>query len=212
MKVTCLFLFALACSAAVASPPAEECAPLLAPLSLDNRQQLSGQWTFIAGYTDNKAYDAILKITDGSRLNISAAAHNDKDLFIYEEMGMNGTCYGSKMNISIDGNMASGKMQNISSTYQLLPTCDGCQVMNINSTASNLKDFLGAFGIHLDDIVNDQISIRALYLIAQGNKVTDSQLENFKKQAECLGFSGEPMFLIDPKKDFCEDHEVIMIN
>ncbi|XP_051925842.1 uncharacterized protein LOC127603539 [Hippocampus zosterae] len=212
MKAWCHFLFALLCSGVVAMPTPEECAPLLAPLPLNDRQQLSGKWTFISGYTDNKVFDAILKISGNTRVTISAAAHNDKDLVLYEEMMMNGTCFGTKMNMSIDGNVASGKMQNISSAYHLLPTCDGCQLLSINSTGHNLKTFLEAFGIHLDEAVNDEISARSLYLFAPGNTVKDSDLEQFKKQAHCLGFSGEPNFIIDPKQDFCDGHEVVMLN
>ncbi|XP_019724347.1 uncharacterized protein LOC109515178 isoform X1 [Hippocampus comes] len=213
MKAWCLhFLFALLCSGVGAMPMPEECTPLLAPLPLDDRQQLLGQRTFISGYTDNKVFDAILKISGNTRVTINAAAHNDKDLFLYEEMMMNGTCFGTKMNISIDGNVASAKMQNITSTYHLLPTCDGCQVLSINTTACHLKTFLDVFGIHLDEVVNDQISARSLYLFAPGNTVKDSDLEHFKKQAHCLGFSGEPNFIIDPKKDFCDGHKVVMLN
>ncbi|XP_019724289.1 uncharacterized protein LOC109515129 [Hippocampus comes] len=174
--------------------------------------QLLGQRTFISGYTDNKVFDAMLKISDSSRITINAAAHNDKDLLFYEEMMMNGTCFGTKMNISIDGNVASAKMQNISSVFHWLPTCDGCQLFSINSTARDLKTFLELFGIHLGEAVNDQINARCLYLLAPGNTVKDSDLEHFKKQAHCLGFSGEPNFMIDPKKDFCDGHKVVMLN
>ncbi|XP_077364287.1 uncharacterized protein LOC144008094 [Festucalex cinctus] len=211
MKAACLhFLFALACAGA--APTADECAPLLAPLPLDDRQQLSGWRTFISAYTDNEAFKAILRITDSTRLQVSAAAHNDKDLLLYEEMMMNGNCYGTKLNISVDGKVASATMQNISSVYRLLPTCAGCQVMSINSTAHHLKDFLEAFGIRVDGLGNEEISARSLYLFAAGKEASDSDLEGFKKQAACLGFSGEPNFIMEPQKDLCDGHNVLMIN
>ncbi|XP_077403884.1 uncharacterized protein LOC144036855 [Vanacampus margaritifer] len=213
MKVVCLhFLFALACSGVIAMPTPDECAALLAPLPLDDRQQLSGRRAFMSGYADHEAFKAILRITDSTRVNISAAAHNDKDLHLYEEMTMNGTCYGTKLNISIDGTVASAKMHNISSVYHLLPTCAGCQVMSLNSTASDLKNFLEAFGIHMDELSNEQMSVRALYLFAEEKEMKDSDLEHFKKQASCLGFSGEPDFTFDPKKGFCDGRNVVMIN
>ncbi|XP_061616492.1 uncharacterized protein LOC133471200 [Phyllopteryx taeniolatus] len=211
MKAACLhFLFALACAGAVAVPTPDECAPLVAPLPLDDRQQLSGQRKFISGFTDSSVYNAILRVTESTRVNLSAATHNDKDMLLYEEMLMNGTCYGTRLNVSIDGNVASAKIQDISSRFHLLPTCEGCQVLSINSTARNLKTFLEAFNLHIDGAVNDEIGIRAIYLF--GNDVRDSDMERFKKQAGCLGFSGEPDFTMDPEKDFCDGHKVVMIN
>ncbi|XP_061680057.1 uncharacterized protein LOC133503004 isoform X2 [Syngnathoides biaculeatus] len=169
-----------------------------------------GQKNFISAFTDDAAYNAILRVTESTRVTLSAAAHNDKDVVLYEEMKMNGTCYGTRVNISIDGDVASTQMRDISSRFHLLPTCDGCQVLSINSTARNLKTFLEAFNIHLDEAVDDEIAVRALYLF--GNHVSDADLQRFQKQASCLGFSGEPVFTMDPKKEFCDGHKIIMIS
>ncbi|XP_077446524.1 uncharacterized protein LOC144066961 [Stigmatopora argus] len=214
MKAACFFLLlALACSGAMAVPTPDECTPLVAPQPLNERAKLIGTMKMISGFTDHVAYNAILKITDNTRFTMSADERNDKDLHFFEEMKLNGTCYGTKGNITVDGHVMSAKMLNFSSTLQMLPTCDGCMVMNINSSAHDLKTFLEAYGIHLDNVDNDEIHVHALYLFATDeNSVKDAELEHFKKQAACLGFSGEPNFVLDPKHEYCDKDKVIMLN
>ncbi|XP_077599771.1 uncharacterized protein LOC144214910 [Stigmatopora nigra] len=214
MKVACSFLLlALACSGATAAPTPDECTPLVAPQALNDRPKLIGTMKMISGFTNHVAYNAILNITDNTRFTMSADERNDKDLHFFEEMMMNGTCYGTKGNITVDDRTMSAKIFNVSSSLQLLPSCDGCMVMDINSTAHDLKTLLELYGIHLDNVDNDEIHIHALYLFATDeNTVKDAELQHFKKQAACLGFSGEPNFVLDPKKAYCDKDKMVMIN
>ncbi|XP_061902889.1 uncharacterized protein LOC133650087 [Entelurus aequoreus] len=207
--LTCLvFLFASFSSAATD----DECSPLTTPLSLDDRHKLVGTRTFISGYTDHDVYNAILNITQGSLMTFNESTLNDKDMFLYEEMKMNGTCYGTKLNISIDHNLASATMGSISSTMHFLPTCEGCQVLSINSTARDMKTFLESFHIYVPNNTDDEMKVHALYLFASGDGVKDSDLDYFNKQAHCLGFSGEVNFVSDPKEGSCAGSKVIMLN
>ncbi|XP_061902890.1 uncharacterized protein LOC133650089 [Entelurus aequoreus] len=207
--LTCLvFLFASFSSAAAD----DECSPLTTPLSLDDRHKLVGTRMFISGYTDHDVYNAILNITQGSLMTFNESTLNDKDMFLYEEMKMNETCYGTKLNISIDHNLASATMGSISSTMHFLPTCEGCQVLSINSTARDMKTFLESFHIYVPNNTDDEMKVHALYLFASGDGVKDSDLEHFNKQAHCLGFSGEVNSVSDPKEGSCAGSKVIMLN
>ncbi|XP_061787375.1 uncharacterized protein [Nerophis lumbriciformis] len=207
--LTCLiFLFASFSSAATD----DECSPLTTPLSLDDRHKLVGTRTFISGYTDHDVYNGFLETTQSTQMTFNESTLNDKDMFLYEEVKMNGTCYGTKLNISIDHNLASATMGNISSTIHLLPTCEGCQVLSINSTARDMKTFMESFHIYIPNNTNDEMKVRALYLFASGDSVKDSDLEHFKKQAQCLGFSGEANFLFDPKEGSCAGSKIVMLN
>ncbi|XP_061752714.1 uncharacterized protein LOC133550729 [Nerophis ophidion] len=210
MKMLTCLLFLFASFSSVATD--DECSPLTTPLSLDQRQQLTGTRNFISGYSDHDVYNAILKITQSSVMTFNESTFNDKDVFVYEEMKMNGTCYGTKLNISVDHNLASAIMGTISSTMHFLPTCEGCQVLSINSTARDLKTFLEAFQVYIPNNTNDEMKVRALYLFASGDSVKDSDLEHFKKQAQCLGFSGEPNFIFDPKEGSCAGSKIVMLN
>lgn len=104
----------------------------------------------------------------------------------------------------------------------MLPSCDGCLVFSINSTARNIHKLLELLNIKTEE---REITARSLYLLgkkkqvgqkkppfvgnihqlvllvpARETSVKDSDLEHFKQQASCLGFSGEPDFRYDPKK------------
>ncbi|KAM6973911.1 uncharacterized protein LKV04_015605 [Tautogolabrus adspersus] len=101
-------------------------------------------------------------------------------------------------------------MANVSSTFQSLPTCDGCMVLNINYTSMNIHKLLEK--INISSSTNEpELKAHALYLMANGTTLKDSDLEDFKKQASCLGFTGEPDFHYNPENEFCKEGEGVMI-
>ncbi|XP_078032209.1 uncharacterized protein LOC117263489 isoform X1 [Epinephelus lanceolatus] len=95
---------------------------------------------------------------------------------------------------------------NLTSALQLLPSCDSCLLFNVNSTARNLKKLLDKMNFN-SNVTEDEINFQALYLMSRESTLKDSDLEHFKQQASCLGFSREPDFLYDPKNEFCAEGE-----
>uniref|UniRef100_A0A3B5MN71 Uncharacterized protein n=1 Tax=Xiphophorus couchianus TaxID=32473 RepID=A0A3B5MN71_9TELE len=95
---------------------------------------------------------------------------------------------------------------NMTAVSHVLPSCDGCLVLMINSTAKNIEILLQLFKLGNANIQNE-VTARSLYFL--GSAVSESDMERFKKQASCLGFSGEPNFLHKPEKSFCKEEESI---
>ncbi|KAF3706879.1 Saxitoxin and tetrodotoxin-binding protein 1 Precursor [Channa argus] len=182
----------------------EECRPLVTPLSLADPSMMFGRTNFIVGYTDHEVYKNILKVTDSSWLNMTASPSSPNELVMYHENRINGSCYASKFNITIDGNSAKSSYANVTSAFHLLPSCEGCVLLSINSTARDADKMLKLMNFITTE---KEISAHALYLLARETTVKDLDLEHFKQQASCLGFSGEPDFYYDPKKDFCREGE-----
>ncbi|XP_067360332.1 uncharacterized protein [Channa argus] len=180
----------------------EECRPLVTPLSLADPSMMFGRTNFIVGYTDHEVYKNILKVTDSSWLNMTASPSSPNELVMYHENRINGSCYASKFNITIDGNSAKSSYANVTSAFHLLPSCEGCVLLSINSTARDADNMLKLMNFISTE---KEISAHALYLLARETTVKDLDLEHFKQQASCLGFSGEPDFYYDPKKDFCHE-------
>lgn len=114
---------------------------------------------------------------------------------------------------------------NITSEFHVLPSCQGCLVFSINNTARNLNKIPQLLKIG-GTFPEEEVIIRAVYLLGRmertresnslisypkhssilfllfpGSESTlkDSDLERFKQQASCLGFSGEPDYHYDPK-------------
>ncbi|GLD70144.1 uncharacterized protein AKAME5_002146400 [Lates japonicus] len=198
------FLFAalFLCSSALTP---EECKPLVTPLSLADPSMMFGRTNFLVGYTDTELYNNMLKVTDSSWLNISASDTPNK-VIISQENKMGGKCLSSLVGVTIDGDTATTSYANVTSVFHLLPSCDGCLVFNINSRARNIEKFLSLMNM---TSTAEEITTHALYLLGPESTLKDSDLEHFKKQASCLGFSREPDFVYNPENGFCAEGEGI---
>uniref|UniRef100_A0A3Q1E991 Uncharacterized protein n=1 Tax=Acanthochromis polyacanthus TaxID=80966 RepID=A0A3Q1E991_9TELE len=169
-------LFALLFVSSSALTP-EECEPLIKPLSMADPSVLHGRINLLFGYTDNDIFKAILNATHSS---------------------WNGTCSGAKTNLTIEGDTARG------TGFHILPTCDGCVVFSVNSSANDSKKVLEAFGVE-NPSDSQELKAHSVYLLARETTVKDSDIERFKKQASCLGFHGEPDWTYSPDKGFCKE-------
>ncbi|XP_032395341.1 uncharacterized protein LOC116704168 isoform X3 [Etheostoma spectabile] len=125
----------------------EECQPLVKPLPLIEPSMMYGRWITIAGYVDGEGFNAILKATESTWVNVTQSPSSPNVVVTHEKDKINGTCVDFAVNVTIDGNTGSGSRKE-----------------------STLKD---------------------------------SDVERFKQQASCLGFSREPDFLYDPKNELC---------
>ncbi|XP_070403733.1 saxitoxin and tetrodotoxin-binding protein 1 [Nothobranchius furzeri] len=198
-----LFASLFLCSSA---PTPEECNQLVKPLSLADPSMMFGKMHFIAGYTNHKVYKAVLKITESSWVNIKASPSSNTQVLMTQENKFGGICLGSTVSVTIDGDTARASIPNINSVFHVLPSCNGCLVFSINSTARHMKELLKLMKIK-EAFEDDEIHTQVLYLLSREFTLTDSDLEHFKKQASCLGFSGDPDFRYNPIKTFCQEGE-----
>ncbi|KAK5855521.1 hypothetical protein PBY51_005618 [Eleginops maclovinus] len=188
----------------------EECEPLVTPRSLADPSMMYGRSNFLAGYNDNNVFRAILSETDSSLINISASPAGPQEAFMSQLNKMKRICIQSTVKTSFDGDTATVSHANITSTFHILPSSDKFLVMSLNATASNCKVMLKRMQIDSED-AEDEISLRALYLMGREATLSDSDLEDFKKQASCLGFSGEPHYIYKPENGFCTQEEAITV-
>ncbi|XP_068565497.1 uncharacterized protein [Cebidichthys violaceus] len=184
----------------------EECQPLITPLSLADPAMMYGRSNFIMGYTDNEIYNDILKVTESMWMNITPSPSSNNTIIMSQENKINGTCLSAKLNTTIDGNIGSTSLGDIKSVFHLLPTYDGYLLMNFNSTNKNLDKLVRMMNIN-SNATAEEVNVRAFYLMGKGMTVNDYDLEHFKKQASCLGFSKEPNFIYDHKNGFCAEGE-----
>uniref|UniRef100_A0A8D0DCM4 Apolipoprotein M n=1 Tax=Sander lucioperca TaxID=283035 RepID=A0A8D0DCM4_SANLU len=212
----------LSCSALTS----EECQPLVTPLSLvdpsmgtfmgrrcyglpGTQHKMYGRSNFLVGYVDHDFSKGILKITDSSWLNVTAST-SANEVVMSQENKMNGTCLASSVKVTIDGNTATTSIANTTSVFHLLPSCEGCLLLSINATARDLDKFATMMKLNVA-VSGEEINIRSLYLLGREATLKDSDLERFKQQASCLGFSGEPDLIYDPKKGFCAEGEGLKV-
>ncbi|XP_038134639.1 saxitoxin and tetrodotoxin-binding protein 2-like [Cyprinodon tularosa] len=188
----------------------EECQPLVSPISLADPSVLYGEKVFLAGYADHDFYKSLLKLTDSSWTNLTASPAGNNEIVMNQRNRMNGTCIKYSSTAKIEGNTLITSKLNMTSEFQVLPSCDGCMVININITSKNLKRALEVMKMSYMDMP-DELNAHALYILGRRQTLTDSELEHFKKQASCLGFSGELAFHYNPEKSFCKEDEGITL-
>uniref|UniRef100_A0A3Q3H269 Apolipoprotein M n=1 Tax=Labrus bergylta TaxID=56723 RepID=A0A3Q3H269_9LABR len=185
----------------------EECKPLVTPLSMADPSVIYGRMNLIMGYVDNGIFNDILKATESSWVNMSMSTSSPNDLVMAQLYKMNGTCIRSNLTLNIEGDTAKSQSN---FTFQLMPNCDGCMVTTVNSTFMNINNSLQKMNFS-SPTDKPEINARALYLFARGMTLEESDLEVFKKQASCLGFTREPDFHYNPENEFCKEDEGVMI-
>ncbi|XP_075306491.1 uncharacterized protein LOC142368246 [Odontesthes bonariensis] len=203
----CHLLFAALFHSSSALTP-EECQPLVTPLSLADPSVMYGKVNFLAGFADHDVFKAILKVTESSWVNVTGSPSSPTEAVMSEGNKINGICLDSRTNMTIKDDIASATLPNMTWALHVLPSCDGCLLLSINSTVKNTKKMLEMMKVSTADDA-DEIRARSLYLLGRELTVKDSDLEHFKKQASCLGFSGELDFLFNPEKSFCKEGEGI---
>uniref|UniRef100_A0A8C7ZFL9 Apolipoprotein M n=1 Tax=Oryzias sinensis TaxID=183150 RepID=A0A8C7ZFL9_9TELE len=176
----------------------EECQLLVTPLSLADPSVILGKTNFLAGYTNYGAFKSILKATESSWLNITES-NITSEVLMSQENRINGTCLGSTVAMTLEGQSAKVAFADMNSVLSVLPSCDGCFVFYINFTATNVKKLLEHINVS-DKASADEAQGSSLYLMGKQLTLSPSDLEHFRKQASCLGFMGEPDFLFNPEK------------
>ncbi|XP_059205484.1 uncharacterized protein LOC131984612 [Centropristis striata] len=207
-----LLVAALFTSSSTLTP--DECQPLITPLSLTNVSTMYGRWNYLVAYIEMEGFDYFER-TQSMWININQSP-NPNELIFTQCDRIGGTCITGTVNGTFDADTFSILFGSVSSQFQLLPACDGCMVKIFNTTSRDVQ-FLRRLniikllkGIDFDPKIKE-ISFRHLYMMARGSSLQDSDLERFKQQASCLGFSGEPGYHYDPKNEFCAEGEGIKI-
>ncbi|XP_075867602.1 uncharacterized protein LOC142877108 [Nelusetta ayraudi] len=189
----------------------QECHELVKNRPLDDHTGMLGKWYTIAGYTNSSVFDGVLNITDSSWINIVKS--QDGSLVMLEGNKFNGTCVRANISMTVEGDHATAKMGNLTSVFSLLPSCDSCLVIHGFNTLRDAKTFSKYFKLDISLPEEDEEHIiSSIYLMATSNKTAlEPELEKFKKQAGCLGFTGEPDYQHDQTKEFCGDNEGIFM-
>uniref|UniRef100_A0A3Q3GW99 Uncharacterized LOC110002067 n=1 Tax=Labrus bergylta TaxID=56723 RepID=A0A3Q3GW99_9LABR len=94
---------------------------------------------------------------------------------------------------------------NFTCTYHSLPTCEGCLLYTVDSRTNN--QLIHIMNIDEPKTIAEVKSYRAFYLMAKESTIKHHELAHAMKQAKCLGFTGEPDFIYDPKDTLCDKDE-----
>ncbi|KAM7003237.1 uncharacterized protein LKV04_004344 [Tautogolabrus adspersus] len=185
----------------------EECEPLVEPFSTFT-PSYDGRWIYIMGFIDSEPFKALKRSAKSLWVKFSPSTSSPRDFV--ESVGIRhpGYCKYASSPVTIVTNTAVVSKSNFTCTYRSLPTCKDCLVYTVDSI--NTNNALHIMNITNPTTIHEVKQYRAVYLMAKKTTVKASELERFKKQARCLGFTWEPDFYYNPKNTFCErgvEHE-----
>ncbi|KAG7461561.1 hypothetical protein MATL_G00192440 [Megalops atlanticus] len=163
------------------------CQDPVQPLVLDDLTRISGKWIFLEGAADHPKYANILKVVNSSWIEIVLTARNDTTILIQGNK-INGKCLHSTQNMTIlDRTTTHVSHENGTTNGTFLPTCPDCLLMSFSS-------------LDQGDV------IRSLYIFGRERKLSASDWEMYRRQAECLGFP-QPHFTYDGQQDLCPEEK-----
>ncbi|KAM9822052.1 uncharacterized protein ACBT44_007383 [Syngnathus typhle] len=174
----CFALLALTSLAASSDPSCEE---LVVPLT--DRTQIPGKWIYNIGTSDTEHYLDELNKTTSYWMEVSPVPDTDNYTVTWSEK-INGNCtfdngtsvYPSSSD-TVEAHFSDAKEIHVE---RYLKTCPDCLLL-VDNMVLKIPNSMPLSG-------------RFLYLLTKSGKVTDDQVEIFKKQAACLKFTKELHF------------------
>nr|XP_033933076.1 uncharacterized protein LOC117440985 [Pseudochaenichthys georgianus] len=187
----------------------EECQPLMTPLSLADPSMMYNRSHFLVGYSTSAVFGAMLKQMESSWCNISPSPSDPTGVVLVHDDKLNGVCmtttatyYRERHSLSVSEELL----------LQHLPPA-----AELRRLSGPQHEHHGPKHGHHAQAAETQhprwrerrSNLRCLYLLGRETTLKDSDFEDFKKQASCLGFSGEPQFIYDSKNGFCAEGESV---
>ncbi|XP_041856242.1 uncharacterized protein LOC121649459 [Melanotaenia boesemani] len=167
-----------------------DCKELVKPLVLDSHSPIYGKWVLHVGTWDNLGLKADLVSVNSSWVEMSPSSHSEV-ITIYWADRLNGDkCLSGIANATVSGMTShSTYIINGHTSYhdgKYYETCSDCLLSEDTTLLPDGKS-----------------KGRYLFLFTRTGTLEPSELETFKKQAECLKFLPEYHFV---GTDLCPDH------
>ncbi|XP_051241617.1 uncharacterized protein LOC127355148 [Dicentrarchus labrax] len=166
------------------SAPVTSCEDLIRPIEIQGRDQLLGKWTLVSESTTVPGSKMLTKmLVESAWVKVTVADESDA-LSVFQAQKMFGRCFTltSKMTLK---NSTLSMVRPVTATQVLLNTgCPDCLVVYSNYT------------------IGESI-YSGLQFTSRRRKVSAAELEEFKKQVDCLNLPSPA--ILDPEKGFCPD-------
>ncbi|MEQ2167370.1 hypothetical protein GOODEAATRI_003532 [Goodea atripinnis] len=166
------------------SAPATNCESLIQPIQINGRDQLLGRWTFIAESTDIPGSRVLSKMFMGNSWLSSTAATQENVITTSQNQKMFGLCFSLTYNMTLENNALVLVIPYPSTAFLLNTGCPDCMVVFTNYTIGRSL-------------------YKGLQLLSRRPKVSAAELEEYKKQVECLNLPAAA--ILDPENGFCPD-------
>ncbi|XP_052006313.1 saxitoxin and tetrodotoxin-binding protein 2-like [Xyrauchen texanus] len=163
-----------------------DCKGITTPLILeDNNKIIMGKWIFLEGIADHHLFTYILKTLNSSWIEFGPSSHPNSVALSQRDM-LSGKCQFKAINATLQ-NSSFYVSENYTVTQgKFLPSCLDCVTIN----------FISQF---------NKTTINSLYLFKRESHRTESDMDMYWKQAECLGLKRESQYSYDGVTDLCHE-------
>ncbi|XP_008414514.1 uncharacterized protein LOC103468904 [Poecilia reticulata] len=159
--------------------PVISCENMTQSIQVHERDKMLGRWNFVAMASAGQLFSP-----PSNWVDVKAITPND-EVITTQHPKMSGICHIINNNITVINNTLFSERP-FSYRASLLPTsCPDCMLLYVQYTG--------------------RLSHRSLELLSRRTAVKDEEVEDFKKQAECLNFG--VVQLKDPNTEFCKGKE-----
>ncbi|XP_007551737.1 uncharacterized protein LOC103137769 [Poecilia formosa] len=164
--------------------PTTNCESLTQRIQIPGRDQLLGRWNYIAESTDIVGAKQLLEMSKGTVWSNYVAATEENIMIGSMHLKTAGLCFSMTFNSTLENNTLTLTYPYSMTGFQLKTGCPDCKVLYSNIT-------LG------------RSSHRGVQLLSRRPKVSAAELQEFKKQVECLNLPEAA--ILDPEQGFCPD-------
>ncbi|XP_026136489.1 saxitoxin and tetrodotoxin-binding protein 1-like [Carassius auratus] len=162
-----------------------DCKDLITPLTLeDDYKSIMGKWIFLEGIADHQLFTDILKTVNSSWVEFGPSTLANT-LTLSQGNMLKGKCEFSNVNGTVKDNTFHVNENGTITEGKFLPSCPDCTTMSFISQFKNE-------------------TIKSLYIFKRESNPTESDMDTYWKQAECLGFKRETQYSYDGVTEYCD--------
>ncbi|XP_058654559.1 saxitoxin and tetrodotoxin-binding protein 1-like [Onychostoma macrolepis] len=162
-----------------------DCKELITPLTLeDDKKSIMGKWIFLEGIADHHLFTDILKTVNSSWVEFGPSTLANT-LTVSQGNMLKGKCEFSTINTIFKDNTFYADENDTISEGKFLPSCPDC------TTVSFISQFKNE-------------TMKSLYFFKRESNSTQSDMDTYWKQAECLGFKRETQYSYDGVTELCD--------
>ncbi|XP_067312596.1 saxitoxin and tetrodotoxin-binding protein 1 [Pseudorasbora parva] len=155
-----------------------DCKELITPLTLeDDKKSIMGKWIFLEAIADHDFFTSTLKTVNSAWIEFGPGTLRQGNM-------LNGKCEFIAINTVFKDSIYYSNENDIIAAGKFLPTCPECLTMSFVSQFKNE-------------------TIKSLYFFKRESNPTESDMDLYWKQAECLGFKREVQYSYDGVTEFC---------
>ncbi|XP_043113246.1 saxitoxin and tetrodotoxin-binding protein 1 isoform X2 [Puntigrus tetrazona] len=162
-----------------------DCKELITPLTLeDDSKSIMGKWIFLEGIADHHLFTDILNTVNSSWVEFGPSPLANT-LTLSQGNMLKGKCEFNTINLTVKENTFDANENGTISEGRFLPSCPECTTISFISQFKNE-------------------TIKTLYFFKRESNPTQSDMDTYWKQAECLGFKREKQYSYDGATELCE--------